>query len=54
MALAQLGESESKKFNIAIAVKLRMISARDVKIELLQGTVSTCNDEAQAVLTAHA
>jgi transcription initiation factor IIF auxiliary subunit len=54
LALVQLGESESKKFNIAIAAKQRMISARDVKIELLQGTVATCKDEAQAVQTAHA
>ena len=54
LALVHLGESETKKFNIAIAAKQRMITARDVKIELLQGTVSTCKDEAQAVLTAHA
>ena len=54
LALVHLGESETKKFNIAIAAKQRMITARDAKIELLQGTVSTCNDEAQAVLTAHA
>ena len=54
LALVHLGESETKKFNIAIAAKQRMITARDLKIELLQGTVSTCKDEAQAVLTAHA
>ena len=43
-----------KQFNTAMAVKQRMISARDMKIELLQGAVDTCKDEALAVQTAHA